>query len=261
MLSSFVLTYNSVFLIVLANKMKIPLSIITLAYNEADNLKILIPRLQEVADALSIPYEIIVIDGQSKDNTVEVAQRLGARVFVQEQPGYGYAFHLAFREARGEYVLNVDADCSHNPKFIKTLWERHAPNRLVIASRYVRQGGATMPLFRLILSHILNSVYLRAFSLPYRDLSSGFRLYHAKTMEPILKTRTGRDFDVLLEVLLKLHVCRVEIIEVPFLYEPRLHGSSTVHLVKFGASYAKTFFSARRWRKEVSDCAHQGEQS
>lgn len=240
---------------------KISLSIIILAYNEADNLKILIPRVQEVADALSTPYEIIVIDGKSKDNTVEVAQRLGVRVCVQTQPGYGYAFHLAFRKARGEYVLNVDADCSHNPKFVKALWERRAPNRLVIASRYIKQGGASMPFFRLILSRILNAVYLWAFSLPYHDLSSGFRLYHAETMARILSTRTAHDFDVLLEVLLKLHVCRAEIIEIPFLYEPRVHGSSNAHLVKFGVSYAKTFFSARRWREEVADCAHQEERS
>ena len=240
---------------------KISLSIIILAYNEADNLKILIPHLQEVADELSAPYEIIVIDGQSTDSTVEVAQRLGARVCVQEEPGYGYAFHLAFREACGEYVLNVDADCYHNPKFLKSLWERRAPHRLVIASRYIPQGGARMPLFRHLLSRSLNFFYGKTFSLPYHDLSSGFRLYHAETMRTLLKTRAARDFDVLLEVLLKLHAHGAEIIEVPFLYEPRIHGNSNAHLVQFGVSYAKTIFSSRRWRKEIAARTHREEQS
>lgn len=237
--------------------MNVDLTVIILACNEADNLKILIPRVRNIADTLSLSHEILIIDGRSNDDTVEVARQLDARVVIQDQPGYGYAFRLAFKEARGEYVLNVDADCSHNPQFIEMLWERRAPNRLVIASRYIKHGKAEMPLIRRILSGILNSVYSIAFSLPYRDLSSGFRLYHAKTMAPVLKTATARDFDVLLEVLLKLHLCGVEIIEVPFLYEPRLHGRSNVHLIKFGASYAKTFFAARRWRREIAVLSHQ----
>lgn len=232
--------------------MNVDLTIIILARNEADNLKILIPSVRNVADSLSLNHEILIIDGRSNDNTAEVARQLGARVVIQDQPGYGYAFCLAFKEAQGEYVLNVDADCSHNPKFIEALWGRRAPNRLVIASRYIPQGDAEMPLIRRILSVILNAVYSRAFSLPYRDLSSGFRLYHAKTMAPVLNTATARNFDILLEVLLKLHLCGALIIEVPFLYEQRLHGRSNANIIKFGVSYVKTFFAARRWSKEAA---------
>jgi len=239
----------------------VDVTIIILARNEADNLKILIPSIRNIADKLSLSHEILIIDGQSNDDTVGVARTLGARVVIQDRPGYGYAFLLAFKEARGDYVLNVDADCSHNPQFIETLWDRHAPNRLVIASRYIPHGKAEMPLIRRILSVILNAVYSRAFSLPYRDISSGFRLYHAKAMIPVLKTTTARDFDVLLEVLLKLHLYGVEIIEIPFLYEPRLYGRSNANLIKFGVSYAKTFFAARRWRKDVTISYNQKRKS
>jgi len=237
--------------------MSINLTIIILARNEADNLKILIPRVRYIADTLSSSYEILIIDGCSDDNTVVVAKQLGARVVIQDHPGYGYAFRLAFKEALGEYVLNVDADCSHNPQFIEPLWKQRAPNRLVIASRYISHGKAEMPLIRRILSGILNTVYSRAFSLSYRDLSSGFRLYHSQTMAPILKTVTAHDFDVLLEVLFKLHLAGTLIIEVPFLYEQRLHGRSNANLIKFGVSYVKTFFEARRWRKEAAVLSHQ----
>lgn len=231
--------------------MNLDLSIIILARNEADNLKKLIPGIQSIMVKLSLSYEILIIDGRSNDETVQVAMQFGVRVVIQDQPGYGYAFLLAFKEARGDYVLNIDADCSHNPQFIKILWAWHAPNRMVIASRYIPNGKAEMPMIRRILSIILNEVYSKAFSLPYRDITSGFRLYHAKTIAPVLKTTSSRDFDVLLEVLIKLHLYGVEIIEVPFLYEPRLNGQSKVNLIKFGASYLKTFFAARRWLKKM----------
>ena len=229
----------------------VELTIMILAKNEAENLRVLIPAIRRVADGLGSAYEIMVVDGRSKDDTIDVAKKLSARALVQDEPGYGGAFRTAFREAKGEYILNIDADCSHNPKFIETLWNERAPNRLVIASRYVAQGGATMPFYRRVLSEMLNFVYSRFFSLPYRDLSSGFRLYHASAIRPVVETLTARDFDVLLEVLVKFHENGGDVKEVPFNYEPRQHGSSNVHLVKFAISYIKTLVSSRKWRKPI----------
>jgi len=233
-----------------AEKSVCDLTIMILAKDEAENLKVIIPQTKKMIEELSLSYEIIVVDGKSRDDTSNVAASLGARVVVQEKPGYGEAFRLAFREARGEYVLNLDADCSHNPKFIKTLWDNRASDRLVIASRYMPNGGSKTSIFRHILSIILNLVYAKIFLLPYKDLSSGYRLYHAPMVRDLIDDVEAQNFDILLEILIKLHKSGASIIEVPFRYEPRKHGHSNARLLKFAVSYAKTLIRTSQWKCE-----------
>lgn len=213
------------------------LSIIILAHNEADNLRLLIPKVKSILNTLGISYEILILDGKSCDGTMEVAKQLGCKAYLQEKPGYGSAFIQAFKNASGKYVINIDADCSHDPEFIYGLWAKRNNNQLVIASRYVSGGQANMPFSRKVLSIILNKIYAFILALPYRDISSGFRLYETKAVNSVLDSIKARDFDVLSEVLIKLHCEGYNIAEIPFSYQPRRYGKSTVKLFKFGRSY------------------------
>jgi len=221
---------------------ELDLSVVILAFNEADNLKELIPRIMAVLEPLSLRYEILVLDGNSSDTTVSVASSLGCRVVMQNKPGYGSAFKQAMQEAKGSYAITLDADCSHTPEFIKKLWEKRERCQLVIASRYIKGASADMPVFRRCLSIILNRVCATVLALPYQDLSSGFRLYRMDSLRDILGRLSTKDFDVLLEVLLKMHCGRFDITEIPFYYQPRHHGKSTARIWKFGISYLKTLY-------------------
>lgn len=223
---------------------ELELSIIILAFNEAENLKILIPQVKAVVGPLDVGYEIVILDGNSNDCTVQVARGLGCRVAVQDKPGYGNAFKQAIMEAKGKVSIFLDADCSHSPEFIKKLWNKRDCCQLAIASRYVRQGSANMPACRRFLSILLNRVYAAVLDVPYRDLSSGFRLYKSDSVKDIVGHLTGRDFDILLEVLLKMHCAGYEIMEIPFHYYPRNHGKSSARIFKFGISYLKTLYHA-----------------
>src|SRR5260370_17307450 len=93
------------------------MSVILPVMNEAENLRVLIPRLIASLDRERITHEIVVIDGPSTDGTREVAQELGARVVEERQRGYAGALGTGIAEARGDYVLTLDADQSHDPDF------------------------------------------------------------------------------------------------------------------------------------------------
>jgi dolichol-phosphate mannosyltransferase len=228
------------------------LSIVILALNEAPNLQLLLPALHPVVEKLTEKYEVIVVDGGSTDGTPEVAKKLGARVIAQTEPGYGGALKAGFAAAAGEFVATMDADFSHRPWFLRRLWNMRDRAELVIASRYVAGGRAEMPVTRLLLSRVLNGFFARGLSLPYRDMSSGFRLYKRSALQSI--RIESRDFEVVEEILIRLYAQGFQIVEVPFHYAPRREGQSHAKVIKFGVRMLKTFFKMWSLRNSIHCC-------
>ncbi len=220
------------------------------AWNERENLELLLPALREVLAGLGITYEIVVADGGSHDGTREAAERRGARVVLQRERGYGGAFLAGFAATTAPYIVTMDADLSHRPIFLEEFWRRRDEAEVLIASRYVPGGRAEMGAFRRLLSHILNRTYARALSLPLRDLSSGFRMYRRDALEKL--DLAARDFDVLEEILIRVHCEGWQIREVPFHYMARGSGRSHARLFKFGWAFLKTLVRMWRLRNSVA---------
>jgi dolichol-phosphate mannosyltransferase len=225
------------------------LSIVIPAIDERENLELLLPSLWEVLQSIGVQAEILVIDGGSHDGTPEAATKRGALVVRQQEPGYGGALMAGFAAARAPYVLTMDADLSHRPSFVAEMWRARDQANVLIASRYVPGGKAEMSFFRRILSKILNATFARVLSLPYKDLSSGFRMYHSDTLKS-LKIE-ARDFDVLEEILLRIYAEGWSIQELPFSYMSRGSGSSHARLLKFGKAYLRTLLRMWRLRNSV----------
>ena len=205
-------------------------SVILPVIDERENLAALIPRLKTLLGRERLSYEILVIDGGSHDGTQETASALGARVIPERRRGYAGATETGLAEARGDYILTLDADQSHDPEFVSRMWLARAQGDIVIASRYTR-GGATYGSFsRRALSWILNRGLRRMLSMPVRDLSSGFRLYRREAVDGI--KLESRNFEVLEELLVKAYARGFSVVEVPFTYFPaaaagRTRGCST----------------------------------
>src|ERR1700738_3829395 len=142
--------------------MAIDLSIILPVMNERNNLRALIPRLDEIAEAFHLEYEIIVVDGGSTDGTPETAAELGARVVSERPRGYAGALTTGLAEARGDYLLTLDADMSHDPAFVAKMWRARERADIVIASRYVRGGVAYTHPSRRFSRYLLKRVPRRA---------------------------------------------------------------------------------------------------
>jgi dolichol-phosphate mannosyltransferase len=222
------------------------LSILLPTRNEKDNLELLFPRLDSVLREIGVTYELIVVDGDSVDGTLEMARRHCALAFQQNGTGYGLALKQGFKAASGEYIVTLDADLSHDPEFIHRLWGNRERADVVVASRYCPGGAAHAPLSRRILSRMLNRFFALAFGLPITDMSSGFRLYKADVIKAV--EFEGRTYDALEEILIRIHNQGQRIIEVPFTYVPRVHGSSNARILRIGLGLLATSFRLRRLR-------------
>ena len=226
------------------------LAVVIPAWNERENIELLLPALKEMIADLGLTAEIIVADGGSRDGTAEAAQRRGARVVVQKEPGYGSALMAGFAATSAPYIVTMDADLSHRPVFLGEFWRRRNEAEVVIASRYVPGGRADMNWFRRLLSHILNRTFSRVLSLSLRDLSSGFRMYRRDVLTGL--TPVARNFDALEEILIRVHAQGWRILEIPFHYSARGAGRSHVRLFKFGVAFLKTLVRMWRLRNSVA---------
>lgn len=220
------------------------LTIIIPALNEQENLRLLLPQIHDVLNDLAIPFEVIVVDGGSHDETQHVAAAAGARIVEQTERGYGGALIAGFAAAKSPYVATMDADLSHPPVFLKDFWEQRHEADLLVASRYMKGGRADMGASRRVLSYILNRTYARVLRLNLRDVSSGFRMYQRSALENL--NLRARDFDALEEILVKVYVNGGRVKEVPFHYRVRNSGESHAKLVRFGWAFSKTLL--RMWR-------------
>jgi dolichol-phosphate mannosyltransferase len=204
------------------------LTVVLLARDEAENLPSLLDRLITCLARTGIRYEVVVIDGGSVDGSREVAAQRGCRVVVQQKPGHGAALREALAEGRGRYLVLMDADHSHPPEVIPSLLARRDTADLVLASRYVPGGSSTDLPVRRWLSRFLNLVYRLLLRMPYKDVSSGFRLYRTEILGAM--TLRAHHIDLQEEIVFRAHRAGYRIVEVPYEFAPRRRGTSHVRL-------------------------------
>jgi dolichol-phosphate mannosyltransferase len=231
-------------------------TVIIPAWNERENLEIMLPALKETLGELNVSPQIIVVDGGSKDGTEEAVRKRGVGYLLQSERGYGGALMAGFAAAESPYIVTMDADLSHRPAFLFEFWRNRDRADVLIASRYVPGGRAEMSRFRRLLSAILNRTFAVVLSAPIRDLSSGFRMYRVEFLREM--PLVARDFDVLEEILIRAINGGARVMELPFHYMPRGSGQSHARLIKFGWAYVKTLHRMRRLRREgLAAEAHQ----
>jgi len=231
----------------------VELSIVIPTLHEAENVRLLLPRLHHAARMFLAPdeYEILIMDACSTDDIARVVSEGGARL-VTVPGGYGRALRKGFETAKGRYIITMDADLSHNPYIIPQLYSHREDAEMIIASRWIRSGHSTTEWTRTLLSRALNMAFGFALDLSIRDMSSGFRLYHRRIFDEVRTEKTN--FVVLLEILLKTHMAGFRIKEIPFHYHPRKHGGSKARILRFGMEYLGFLFEGWRLRNSV-ECA------
>src|SRR3989338_695888 len=153
---------------------EITYSIILPAYLEEENLRLLLPRLGETLRHIQEASEVIVVDtAKPLDGTKEVCAQYGARhVIRRPSDSFGDAMRTGIREARGQWLIFMDADGSHAPEFIPRLIEHSGDNDIVIASRYIEGGFTENAWIMAFMSRVLNLTYSIVLNLNVKDVSN-----------------------------------------------------------------------------------------
>jgi dolichol-phosphate mannosyltransferase len=221
------------------------LTVILAAYKEAENLNVLLPRLNSVLSELTSLYEILVIDTiEPLDNTQEICEKYNVR-YIKRCGGnnYGDAIRTGILESGGVYVVVMDADGSHPPEFIPKLWAEKGKGDIIIASRYIDGGRTENPWLLVFFSKILNFIFKTIIQFPVLDVSNSFRLYNGDKLRAI--KLNYKHFDILEEILAKsLWRSRssCKIIEVPFYFERRINGKSKRNFLLFSYHFFLAIF-------------------
>ncbi len=204
-------------------------------YNEAGNIEAL------VREIMSLPLEhdlaVLVVDDDSPDGTGEIVARLAAedariRLLTRtEKRGRGLAGIEGFRQSlslRADYIIEMDGDGSHQPRYIPALLEQAGRSDLVIGSRCI-QGGkdADRPFYRRFMTFLARNYVRCRFGIGVRDVSSGFRCFRRAVLEKIgLDGLISVGPSVVLEILDRAHRLNFRITEVPIVFLERKQGQT-----------------------------------
>ena len=232
---------------------EIELSVVLPAYEEAGSLKQLLPILKESVQSLTSSYEILVVGTQQpRDDTLALCAALGV-TYLPRRGGdlYGDAVRTGIADARGRWIMMMDADGSHNPRIFPQLWQHRHEFDLVVASRYVRGGETENPAILIFMSHVVNIIFRVVLNLKCYDVSNSFRLYRGDDVRRL--ELECNHFDIVEEILVKLVGSREEfrIKEVPSTFEKRKAGKTKRRLFVFILGYLGTLLRLLRLKAKA----------
>ena len=204
-------------------------------YNEADNILKIIPEVLKNTSAEN-QFHILVVDDNSPDGTAKLVEDMNNE-FVhilkrEKKSGLGTAYVAGFHYAiknNYDFVFEMDADFSHDPKYLKGFIEKiNEGYDLVIGSRYINGISVlNWPIRRLILSY-LASVYTRMVTgLKVMDTTAGFMCYRVSALKQInLDEVKSNGYSFQIEMKFKFYKKGFKIKEIPILFIDRLEGES-----------------------------------
>jgi len=216
-------------------------------YNEARNIGKLIEAI------LSLPgneFNILVVDDNSPDGTGQLVETIKQRysqvdvLHRQQKAGLGRAYVAGFKEvlARGaDYIIQMDADWSHDPKYLPALLGIVKQADVAVGSRYIQGGGSSgWPLRRRLISAFGNTYARLILGLPLRDLTGGFRCYRRAVLETIgLDSLDSIGYCFQIETIYQTYRHGFKITETPIIFVNRASGSSKLSVNIFIESFWK----------------------
>lgn len=225
----------------------VDLSVIVPSFSEEENLKHLLPRLKKSLNNINLSYEILIIDQRSSvDKTIIVCKKHKV-VYVNRYPSnsYGDAVRTGIERSTGEKIIFMDADGSHDPEFISELYSHSHKSDIVIASRYIKNGGTENSYLLTLMSRVLNISYSLILGIPCKDISNSFKLYKSEHLKNI--KLSCDNFDIVEEIIFKTYNSNSNIVikEIPFFFKERKFGKTKRNLFIFILSYLFTIIKLK----------------
>ncbi|XP_033626354.1 dolichol-phosphate mannosyltransferase subunit 1 isoform X1 [Asterias rubens] len=221
----------------MAPPMKNKYSILLPTYNERENLPLIVWLIVKSFAESGFNYEIIVIDDGSPDGTLEVGKQLeklyGKDKIVlrprEKKLGLGTAYIHGIKHATGNFIIIMDADLSHHPKFIPEFIKKQQDGDLDIVSgtRYAGTGGVYGWDFKRKLisrgANFLTQILLRPGA---SDLTGSFRLYKKDVLQNLIEACVSKGYVFQMEMIVRARQFNYTIGEVPITFVDRVYGES-----------------------------------
>lgn len=184
-----------------------------------------------------IDYEIVVIDDNSPDGTQEVVKKLQGiygkdHIVLETRPGklgLGTAYKHGLRVAKGDFIILMDADLSHHPKYIPDMIrkQRETGADIVTGTRYGPGGGVFgWTLKRKITSKGANTLAQALLQPGVSDLTGSFRLFRAECLNVLMEKCTSKGYAFQMEIAVRARRLGYTIEEVPIVFVDRVFGAS-----------------------------------
>lgn len=226
-------------------------SVVLTFYNESENI---IPLVREVELMLPIDSELILIDDCSTDDSWMIAQSIIPKSIPirtyknQERIGLGLSILEGIRKSKGQLILLLDSDFTHNPSDIPKLLADADNYELTVASRYLNGGG--MKPFHLFLSSRIYVAMLRLYlGLRQKDLLGGFMVMKRLSFSPIFREEFFEgfgNFSLAISIFASRRELRIK--EIPTVFQARRAGKKKSNRKKMIKEY---FASARKYKKLI----------
>lgn len=209
------------------------IEVVTPTYNEKNNLETLVHKIFALRIA---GLALTVVDDNSPDGTGQLADAL-AKVYPiqvihrQQKSGLGTAYVEAFQsilQKKPDYIIQLDADLSHDPRDIPRLLEEIEQCDLVLGSRYIPGGNIrNWSLSRRLISRFGNLYANAVLFIPFRDLTGGFKCYRREVLEQIgLDTLSSVGYNFQIETTYRAYKKGFRIREMPIIFTERTAGST-----------------------------------
>lgn len=202
-------------------------------YNEKENIGEIIPEILKKDPSINV----LIVDDNSPDGTGRIADdvaKKNPRIKVlhrEKKAGLGTAYKTGFKYALEngyDYIFEMDADFSHDPKYIPHFHEAIKKADLVLGSRYISGVNViNWPISRLLLSYYAN-VYTRWITgLPVKDATGGFKCFRREVLEKIdLDKVQSEGYSFQIEISFRAWKKGFKIKEIPIVFEDRRVGQS-----------------------------------
>jgi glycosyltransferase involved in cell wall biosynthesis len=208
-------------------------SVVMPVLDEEEALGPCIEKIRATFVSAGIDGEIVVCDNGSTDDSVAIAERMGARVVHQPLRGYGNAYLKGFASARGRYLVMGDADDTYDftmiPQFVGAL---EGGQQFVTGSRYLGGGDAQITaLHRYFGNPALTRILNLLFGTRYTDVYCGFRAFSRETYDTIRPVSPGMEFN--LELAINAGLAGLRVHEIPIVLAAR-KGESKLRTFRDG---------------------------
>ncbi len=222
------------------------LSLIIPAYNEQDQISSTIKSLVKFKKKIN-NLEVVIIDDQSTDDTYKIVKKISKnkkfiKIYANTKKGLGSALETGIKKSKSKYVCIFMSDMSDDLNDVKKYYNTIKNKNLdaVFGTRFSKQSKVSnYPIFKLILNRIFNNIVRLFFLSKYNDFTNAFKIYKKSSLIKIMPI-VSENFNVFLELPLKIIVRKYNYIITPIKWKNRSKGKSKFQIKELSSMYLFT---------------------